>query len=101
MNQVYYCPVCGFVISDEEADCWDPSQKKKCPECKGKMMATGKEYNSFWQSPPIRTIGVTLLRIWKKLCARNMSMAILNLTKRNMRNESKRIRSALPAIKLG
>ena len=52
MNQVYYCPVCGFVISDESADCLDASLKKKCPECKGKMMATGKEYNSFWQRSP-------------------------------------------------
>ena len=53
MDQVYCCLVCGYVTHDEIIDCMEaPSWRRKCPQCKGKMMATGKEYNSFWQRSP-------------------------------------------------
>ena len=46
MDQVYFCPVCGYVI-------WDsvrigPSLAKKCRHCGADLQATGKDQKSFW-----------------------------------------------------
>ena len=49
MDQVYCCLVCGYVTSDEIIDCMEaPSWRRKCPQCKGKMIATGRDYESYW-----------------------------------------------------
>ena len=45
MDQVYYCPVCGFVI-------WDSALvglKKKCVSCGSDLQGTGKDHDTFWK----------------------------------------------------
>ncbi len=46
MDQVYYCPVCGRVTSDEIAV--GLSIEKKCLFCGAGLQGTGKDRDSFW-----------------------------------------------------
>ena len=48
MDQVYFCPVCGHVTSDEIAV--GLSLEKKCLFCGADLQGTGKDRNSFWDT---------------------------------------------------
>ena len=45
MDQVYFCPVCGYVTSDEVVS----SLGKKCISCGSDLFGTGKDRTTFWK----------------------------------------------------
>ena len=46
MDQVYYCPICGEVISDNVLEAMNMG--KKCLFCGSNLETTGKDRESFW-----------------------------------------------------
>ena len=46
MNQVYFCPVCGFITRDSILT--RLGLEKKCLSCGSDLQGTGKDYDTFW-----------------------------------------------------
>lgn len=47
MDRVFFCPVCGYVTTEEIADLVNPKNKEICSHCQGKMQATQKDYYEY------------------------------------------------------
>ena len=48
MNQVYFCPVCGYVTNDERLTVIHMGEKRLF--CGADLQGTGKDYDSFWDT---------------------------------------------------
>lgn len=60
MNEVYFCPVCGYVTYDEKLSALHMGQK--CRFCGSELKETGKDRKSFWQRSEDRQEQRRLLR---------------------------------------
>ena len=62
MDEVYFCPVCGKVTSDELLEIM--RREKKCCFCGTDLQGTGKDHDSFWKrSDDKEELGRLIMRL--------------------------------------
>ena len=64
MDQVYFCPVCGYVTDDEILTVM--RMERKCRFCHSDLQGTGKDHDSFWKRSDDRQERRRLLKCLKE-----------------------------------